>query len=220
MIEGIRIAKYLSNTGLMVEEFYLLYRLMFQEENIKNGLLKPPGKEEGDVNVEFSKLSQKYQEKHQSYLDTGINWVKICRKLQSEQYLEIWTDNLDIIKLTEMKVTEKFKQHFLISDIEQAFNDVLKLYPSWVNVKGIEYPAVDKSPATLIKLYGEHVLNGRNALLHERFLMITELYLKKNDSRYAKYKLSNWITEAYHGVAYAYENEKDSLINNYGTDAN
>jgi hypothetical protein len=219
MIEGIRIAKYLKDTGLMMEEFYLLYRLMFQEENIKHGMLKPPSKEV-DENVEFSKLSQEYQEKHQTYLDTGIDWVKICRKLSTEEYLTIWGNTPDVIKLTEMKVTEKFKQHFLISDVEQAFNDVLRLYPSWVNVKGLEFPAVDKSPEILAKLYGEHVLKGRNALLHERFLMITELYLKRSQSKYAKYKLSNWIIEAYHGVAYAYENDKESLTNNFGTDAN
>ena len=218
MIEGVRIAKYLSNTGLMMEEFYLLYRLMFQEQNIKNGMLKPPGKEENDR--EFSRLSQEYQEKHQNYLDTGIDWVKICKKLQKEEYLEIWTNNLDAIKLTEMKVTEKFKQHFLISDVERVFNDVLKLYPSWVSVRGIEFPAMDKSPEELVKLYGEHILKGNNALLHERFMLVTEKYLEKSQSKYAKYKLSNWIKEAYHGVAYAYENEKDSFISNYGTNLN
>lgn len=213
MLDGKRISDRLEETGLMMEEFYFLYRLMCQEQNISSGVLKSPGKKESDeVIIRFSQLSERYQQRFQTYLNTGIDWVTIANKLADEDYLEIWKQTNEEIKLTDMRVTEKFKGYFLISDIDAAYTEVLEIWPSWIWVNNVKYSAVDKSPDEMAKLYNIHIMKGNNALLHERFLMITKLYIEQWQKKGAPYKLSKWITEIYENVAIAMEKGEEPTI--------
>ena len=207
IIDGYRFAKYLHDTGLTAEEFYLLYRVMLQEQNIANGILKVPGIKESEASFQFSKWSEIYQTKHSIYLNTPIEWLDIVYKLAKEGFIEIWPSKKESIKLTEMKVTDKFKSYFLISDVEQAFYEFVKLYPVWVYVKGNKYPAMDKAPEELFKLYDKYILKGGNSVLHERCLLLTEKYLNSLENKGAPYKISNYIIDAYEGIARGIEED-------------
>lgn len=207
IIDGYRFAKYLHDTGLTAEEFYLLYRVMLQEQNIANGILKVPGIKENEASFQFAKWSEIYQVKHSYYLDTDIKWLDIVYKLVDEGFVEVWNKDKNIIKLTEIKVTTKFKNYFLISDVEQAFYEFVKIYPSWVYVKGNKFPAMDLAPHELVKLYDQYILKGGNAPLHERCLLLTERFLNSNESKGAPYKISNYIINAYEGIAKAIEDD-------------
>lgn len=210
IIDGYRFAKYLNDTGLRAEEFWLLYRVMLQEQNISDGILKVPGIAESEATFQFSKWSQIYQEKGNFYLGVGIDWIQILKKLESEGYVELWNKRESEIKLTEVKVTDKFKKHFLISDIEQAFYELVEIYPTWIEIKGNRYPAQDKSPEELAKLYDKHILKGGNMLLHHRCIILTEKYIKGRDSKHAPYKLSNYISEAFEGIASGLEKDNQT----------
>lgn len=212
ILDGYRYAKYLDNTGLSSEEYYLLYRIMLQEQNLIDGILKVSAGEKEEAIKQFSKWSQKYQERHRNYLGTDIDWLKICDNLEDKEFLLIHVPlrdrkNRTSYKLSELTVTDKFKSCFLLSDVEQAFYEFKAIYPEWVVIKGARFPSQDKAPEELVKIYDEYVLKGGNALFHERCLLITQRYLSQQESRNAPYKMSNYFKEAYQGIAEVLEKE-------------
>lgn len=211
MLDGNRIAEFLESNKeykMSMEKFYFLYRLMAQEQNITSGVLKYPGKKESDeAGIRFSQLSESYQQRFKTYLNSGIDWVTIAQELSEQGFLEIWSPekNPIEIKLTEMRVTDKFKSFFLLSDIQKAYIEVLEIWPPWVWVNNVKFSSVDKSPDEMAKLYDQHVLKGGSAILHERFLMITKMFLEQRQIKGAPYKLSKWIIDIYENVAMALE---------------
>lgn len=213
MFDGERLAERLEETELSVEAFYFLYRIMRQEQNISGNILKFPGKKESDeANIRFSQLSEKYQQRFKTVMNTELDWVTLANKLSDLGYLEIWRQNVDEIKLSDIRVTDQFKSYFLISDLEKAYTEVLELWPSWVWVNNTKYTAIDKSPDEMAKLYDQHVLKGGNSILHHRFLLVTSMYLESFQKKGAPYKLSKWITDIYENVANTIENGEEPTI--------
>lgn len=200
IIDGYRFAKYLHDTGLKAEEFYLAYRIMVQEQNIVNNLFKLPGIKDSDDALQFSQWSKIYQDTH---TPDNESWKSMCRRLQSKGFVEIWTREEDIIKLTDIKVTDLFKGYFFISESEHAVTEFLEIYPDWVIVNNSRYPARDKPIEELAKLYDKHITKGGSRVLHERCLLLTESYLKSlpTGNKSAPYKASNYIIEAFDGIA-------------------
>lgn len=213
MVDAYRFAKYLDETKLTAEEFWLLYRIMIQEGIIKGEKLKIPNVDSNKASHDFSIWSNKYQIEHKNYLNREISWREILDKLEAEEYVENWDKENYLIH--KMRVTDKFKNKFLISDIDQAFMEFVEIYPKRVidfkREKG-RYPAMNLSPDTLAKMYNEKILKGGNRLLHERCLLITSIYLEDGNFRDAPMNMSNYF-EAFDGIAALIE-EKEVKTNN------
>jgi hypothetical protein len=213
MFDGNRIAERLDETELPIEEFYFLYRIMCQEQNISSGILKSPGKKESDeAGIRFSQLSEKYQQRFKTILNSGKDWIVVANELADKGFLEIWKQTSTEIKLTDMRVTDLFKSYFLISDINKAYIEVLEIWPPWLWANNVKYSAIDKSPDEMAKIYDQHILKGGSLILHERFLMITKMYLETLQKKGAPYKLSNWIINIFENVAIAMEQGEEPTL--------
>lgn len=203
MVEGFKLSMYLDETGLAAEEFYYLYRIMLLEPDASDRILKITMKDVHEGTFLFSQMSLKYQE-NATIGGDKIDWKKICFSLEEKGFIEIWDKN--DLSLTGVKVTDKFKKEFFISDVETAFMEVVAMYPKMVriNKSTSRYPALNEPLSVLAKEYNEKILLNGNKARHYRFLAITEMYLRDIDSQYAPYNLQNYF-KAFEGIAIAYE---------------
>lgn len=206
MIDPFKTQRFLKALDITREKYWLLERIMIIQSNYKNTVLKIPSDENL---VEFSVLSEQYQQRHKSEID----WIKMCYELEEKGYLEIWGNRKDLthIKINELKLTEKFLQHFYINDVESAFEEFIKLYPKQVRIKD----AFSNKPKLfsvwgknnreeLIEKFQSIILKGNNNILFTRFMELTKLYLQDNDSEYASYNIESYF-KAFDGIAHGYE---------------
>jgi len=215
MVEPFKLAKFLDELCITAEEYWLLYRVMINQNNYDDNLFKVPR----DINIiEFGQLSQKYQDRH------DINWIQICKNLEQKEYLEIW-GNDENIKLTNLKVTDKFLQYFYITDVEDAFEQFIAIYPKQVHIKDIngltkpkKYSVWGKhSKDELVEMFRVNILKGNNNILFTRFMEITKLYLDDCNSNSAPYNIEGYF-KAFDGIAAMYEDQHKTELKIFNDD--
>jgi hypothetical protein len=74
-----------------------------------------------------------------------------------------------------MLVTDKFTKAVVI-DEDDAYEELCKVYPPWMTIKGVKVPMISGDPSKLSKEY--HKAHKGNRLAHQRILSITERYFK------------------------------------------
>lgn len=211
MVNLKKLTNYLYEKNLNIEEFWLLYNIMIQQLNISDGIYKVSNNE-----IELNSISQIFRiyiEKNNFVIinkDIGTRSEQIL-SLENRGFIEVFTREKEI-KITDIKIMPLFIDDFLVNDIEKAFNEFLELYPKVVSVNGKSYPTMDKSKSELVKRFSIEILNGCDAILFQRFMLITEMYINEhsfNDSsgrQSALCKISKYLDE-FDGVAAIYENE-------------
>ena len=207
MVDVYKFAEYLERTKLSAEEFWFLYRVMILQDNNKNGVFKVPDITSNKASFNFSLWNKEYQERFKTYLDKDVDWKGLVDKLDKEGYLENWGKEY---KMNEMKVTDNFTNNFLISNVEQAFMDFVKIYPSRVVNFGKKpvYASFDLQQDVLTKMYNEKILRGGNKILHDRCLIVTETYLDYGNFRDAPMKMSKYF-DAFEGIARMMEDKEE-----------
>ena len=210
MVDAYKFMEYLNRTELAEREFWFLYRVMILQDNNRNGVFKVPNITENQASFNFSLWNKVYQERFSIYLGEKVNWKGLVDKLDSEGYLENWSKDY---KMNEMKVTDKFKSNFLISDVEKAFMEFYSIYPKMIRVNQAIYPSLNFSIEVLSKKYNEQILKGGNELLHLRCLMITEIYLDQGNFKDAPMSIGKYFDQ-YDGIAAMME-EKDKSSDSF-----
>lgn len=209
MVDGYRLSNYYRETGLSMEEFWFLYQIFMQEPNVAEGLLKVVPEELHAATAKFNSNSKHYLE-HATIAGEPIDRRKMLFSLEDRGFIEIWSKDLNAeILITDVKVTDKFKNTFLIDDIAKAFNEFLSIYPKLVYIQktGSIYPSINKPLDQLQREYNEMILKGGNMWNHQRCLLITEKYLEmQGDKRYAKYNITNYLIN-FEGIAIAIESD-------------
>lgn len=200
MIDGVKLAKYLHDTDLKIHEFWFLYAVMTCEDNFRGEEIKIPQTVD---NKQFNEYIAIYFKRHKPA--KGMKWSEVAYKLEDEGWLDTNQERKEALKLRSCRVTEQFKSYFMLSDANVAFTDFLERYPRWVYVKGTKYTTIDMSPDILAETYFTKILKKGNALLHERALLITEMFIRDNSGD-APYKISTYF-ERYEGIAMSYEAE-------------
>ncbi len=209
MIEPFKIATFLDGLEIEMEDFWLLYRTMINQGNYSNDILKIPK----NINlIEFAQLSEKYQERFKKN-----DWSRRLRNLEVLGYVEIWTEHEEI-KLNTVRITEQFLQHFYITDIEEAFEEFITIYPKQIKVENKKYSVWGKnSKDELIQMFKTYIIKGNNNILFARFMEITKLYLNDNDSNSATYNIENYF-KAFEGIAVMYEDKHKTELNLFPDD--
>lgn len=209
MIEPFKIATFLDGLEIEIEDFWLLYRIMINQGNYSNDILKIPK----NLNlIEFAQLSEKYQERFKKN-----DWSKRLKNLEQLGFVEIWTQNYEI-KLNEVRITEQFLQHFYITDVEEAFEEFITIYPKQVKVDNKKYSVWGKnSKDELIQMFKSYIIKGNNNILFARFMEITKLYLNDNDSNCATYNIESYF-KAFEGIAVMYEDKHKTELNLFPDD--
>ena len=209
MIEPFKIASFLDELEIEMEDFWLLYRIMINQGNYSNDILKIPK----NINlIEFAQLSEKYQERFKKN-----DWSKRLRDLEQLGFVEIWTQNYEI-KLNEVRITEQFLQYFYITDIEEAFEEFITIYPKQIKVDNKKYSVWGKnSKDELIQMFKTYIIKGNNNILFARFMEITKLYLNDNDSTCAPYNIESYF-KAFEGIAVMYEDKHKTELNLFPDD--
>lgn len=212
MIDGYKMRKYLHNTGLHISEFWTLYEIMMQEQITKGEVFKIPNVNSNEATFNFSVWTEEYHKKHQYYLGNKINNRQVIDDLEDRGYIENWDRNN--YEINKMRVTDKFKDTFLINDVESAFNEFIELYPSWVIVNSHRYPSMDMARDEMIIMYNEKILLGGNKLNHLRCMAITDMYLGEGNFKDgAPMKISKYFN-AFENIANLMENKKPTNNNN------
>lgn len=199
MIDGLKLAKYLHDTGLKVQEFWFLYCVMCLEDNFRDGMIKIP---QSDDNLTFNDYIKRYFTTKEPD-EVNSKWSELAFNLEQQDWLDIHQPQEGVLKLKSCRVTDKFKQEFLISDSEAAFKEFLAIYPSRVYVNGNGYPTIDMPPELLAEKYNDLILRKGNKLLHQRCLALTEKFVDENDGK-ALFKISEYFLR-YEGIALGYE---------------
>jgi hypothetical protein len=209
MIEPFKIATFLDGLEIEMEDFWLLYRIMINQGNYSNDILKIPK----NINlIEFAQLSEKYQERFKKN-----DWNRRLRDLEVLGYVEIWTQNHEI-KLNEVRITEQFLQHFYITDVEEAFEEFITIYPKQIKVENKKYSVWGKnSKDELIQMFKTYIIKGNNNILFARFMEITKLYLNDNDTNCATYNIESYF-KAFEGIAVMYEDKHKTELNLFPDD--
>lgn len=209
MIEPFKLATFLEGLEIEIEDFWLLYRIMINQGNYSNDILKIPK----NINlIEFAQLSERYQERFKKN-----DWSKRLKDLEQLGFVEIWTQNYEI-KLNEVRITEQFLQHFYITDVEEAFEEFITLYPKQVKVENKKYSVWGKnSKDELIQMFKTYIIKGNNNILFARFMEITKLYLNDNDSTCAPYNIESYF-KAFEGIAVMYEDKHKTELNLFPDD--
>ena len=209
MIEPFKLATFLEGLEIEIEDFWLLYRIMINQGNYSNDILKIPK----NINlIEFAQLSERYQERFKKN-----DWSKRLRDLEQLGFVEIWTQNYEI-KLNEVRITEQFLQHFYITDVEEAFEEFITIYPKQVKVENKKYSVWGKnSKDELIQMFKTYIIKGNNNILFARFMEITKLYLNDNDSTCAPYNIESYF-KAFEGIAVMYEDKHKTELNLFPDD--
>lgn len=86
-------------------------------------------------------------------------------------------DNKRDYNIFDFIVTDKFSKAVVI-DEEDAYEELCKVYPPWINVKGIKYPTIKGDPTVVAKDYFKCFKGNR--LAHERIVDITRRYYQRN----------------------------------------
>lgn len=215
MIEPFKIASFLDELNIEMEDFWLLYRIMINQGNYSNDILKIPK----NINlIEFAQLSERYQERFKKN-----DWSKRLRNLEKQEFVEIWTE-LEEIKLNTVRITDKFLQYFYITDIERAFEDFIKLYPDKLLIND-QFSKKSKPLSTwgknskdeLIQLFKTIIIEGNNNIKYAKFMEITKLYLDDCNSEYATYNIEGYF-KAFEGIANMYENKHKTELNLFPDD--
>lgn len=209
MIEPFKLATFLEGLEIEIEDFWLLYRIMINQGNYSNDILKIPK----NINlIEFAQLSERYQERFKKN-----DWSKRLKDLEQLGFVEIWTQNYEI-RLNEVRITEQFLQHFYITDVEEAFEEFITLYPKQVKVENKKYSVWGKnSKDELIQMFKTYIIKGNNNILFARFMEITKLYLNDNDSTCAPYNIESYF-KAFEGIAVMYEDKHKTELNLFPDD--
>ena len=209
MIEPFKLATFLEGLEIEIEDFWLLYRIMINQGNYSNDILKIPK----NINlIEFAQLSERYQERFKKN-----DWSKRLKDLERLGFVEIWTQNYEI-KLNEVRITEQFLQYFYITDIEEAFEEFITIYPKQIKVENKKYSVWGKnSKDELIQMFKTYIIKGNNNILFARFMEITKLYLNDNDSTCAPYNIESYF-KAFEGIAVMYEDKHKTELNLFPDD--
>lgn len=209
MIEPFKIASFLDELEIEMEDFWLLYRIMINQGNYSNDILKIPK----NINlIEFAQLSERYQERFKKN-----DWSKRLKDLERLGFVEIWTQNYEI-RLNEVRITEQFLRHFYITDVEEAFEEFISIYPKQVKVENKKYSVWGKnSKNELIQMFKTYIIKGNNNILFARFMEITKLYLNDNDSTCAPYNIESYF-KAFEGIAVMYEDKHKTELNLFPDD--
>jgi hypothetical protein len=86
-------------------------------------------------------------------------------------------------------VTDKFEKAVVV-DKDEAFEELVGVYPSWFNIQGKRVPAKSFDD----KLADEyHKYHKNNRLKHEKVIAITRDYHEKFTGGFAQVKLENYI---------------------------
>lgn len=217
MVEPFKIQRFYKSLDINAEQFWLMYRIMINQGNYKDNLLKIPNNE--DL-LEFSRLSEEYQHRFKHDFD----WIKMINDLEQKEYLEIWSNDKEI-KLTNLKVTDKFLQYFYITDVEDAFEQFISIYPKQVHVKDSsnltkpkKYSVWGKhSKDELVEMFRVNILKGNNNILFARFMEITKLYLDDCNSNSAPYNIEGYF-KAFDGIAAMYEDQHKTELKIFNDD--
>ena len=203
MIDGPKLAKYLNDTGLKVQEFWFLYCVM-NLEDVFRGVVEVSIPQDKD-NTLFNKHVFEYFKNHNPDIDGKTKWSTLAFQLEEKGWIETFQRPEEGKKLAirKCRVTEQFKNTFLVSDSMEAFVEFVKTYPRFVHVNGKNFSTIDMSPELLAEIYNTKILKKGNLLLHERCLLITGMYLRDNNGE-ANYKMSSYF-ERYEGIALGYE---------------
>lgn len=209
MIEPFKIASFLDELEIEMEDFWLLYRIMINQGNYSNDILKIPK----NINlIEFAQLSERYQERFKKN-----DWSKRLKDLERLGFVEIWTQNYEI-RLNEVRITEQLLQYFYITDIEEAFEEFITIYPKQIKVDNKKYSVWGKnSKDELIQMFKTYIIKGNNNILFARFMEITKLYLNDNDSTCAPYNIESYF-KAFEGIAVMYEDKHKTELNLFPDD--
>ena len=207
MIQPFKLASFLNELEITIEEYWLCYRIMLLRNSYTGIKLEIIPDTEL---LTFSQLSKQYQERFKE----KIKWKELALDLEKKGYLNIWSHDLDNFDIKNITVEENFYQHFYISDLEECFAQFIQLYPSQIEVstkgKTVRYSSWGKKSAPeLIVLMQKYILKGNNNILFTRFMEITRQYLDDQSSKYAPYNIEGYFM-AFEGIAQGYE--KDNKI--------
>lgn len=209
MIEAYKFSTYLKSKGLRAEEFWALYRVMILEQNAPDGNTKVSLNPKVEAFNQFSRESREYNDWINTS-DDPIDWVKMYVQLEEKGFVEIWTRKDDTIEMRHLKVTDKFKEDFLVDSVEEALHELIAVYPKMVRIEkdSKKFPSVNMMLSDLAKLYDELILKGGNKFNHYRCLEITKLYLEDMNIEHAPMNLEKYIKQ-FEGIALAYESNDE-----------
>lgn len=197
--------EYLHEKEISAEEFWLLYRIMVQEPNNKGGHIKVTTLDKNQGFKNFAMWSKIYNDRA-TIGKKKVDWVSVAVDLEERGFLEIWSRKDDSIQLADIKVTDKFRKHFVVNSVEEALNELIEIYPKMVRITrdSKKYPAINQPLPVLAKKYDELILKGGNIYNHWRCMAITQRYLDDLDSNSAPMGLDKYF-EQFDGIAIAYE---------------
>lgn len=118
----------------------------------------------------------------------NIKKLKNCRgfDIHAIEYLitHKWLDDFGLVKdnqhtfnIYDFIVTDKFTKVVVI-DEDDAYEELVAVYPKWMTIQGIKRPAANGDPYKLAKEYFKYYKGNRIA--HNRVIDITERYFKNN----------------------------------------
>jgi len=106
-----------------------------------------------------------------------------------------WIDDFGLVKentrsynIYDFIVTDKFTKVVVI-DEEDSYEELCKVYPGWMFIKGTKYPAITGDPRIIAKHYFAY--HKGNRLIHEEVLNITKTWFERKE--YAQEKIENYI---------------------------
>lgn len=111
----------------------------------------------------------------------SIKKYKIAKGDFSSIDIEYLIDNGFLINLGtgynifDIIVTDKFSKVIVI-DEDDAYEELCKVYPPWIDVRGIKYPTIKGDPMVVAKDYKK--AHKGNRIAHQRILDITTKYYK------------------------------------------
>lgn len=79
--------------------------------------------------------------------------------------------------INELLVSDKFVNRVVI-DEEDAYEELVRAYPKWIKINGVNRPTTNGNPRELAKEYLKY--HRKNKLAHERVLNITTRYFQSN----------------------------------------
>ena len=207
MVDVVKLGKYLNDKDMTISDFWLLYNIMVQEINIKEGKYRISALNFDEDITTAGRYFQIYLERTAYINGKPSETLTQLRDLERRGYVEIWSKDPNSVSISDMRVTDLFRDDFFIKDGHKAFMDFVKLYPDKVYVNNKKQPTFNKGLDEIEKVFWDKICKGGDKLAYERFMMITSIYLddnKYNNTNGAGCNALNYF-ERFEGVAMMYE---------------
>lgn len=140
---------------------------------------------------------------------TKINFSKIIKSLSDKEFI-INLNKGDELLVEKIITTDKF-QKIVEIDIDQAFNEVLEVYPNYLQITGQQSKKVLAKTGNLdeLKIYYFKFVIKSSRFEHERFISLTEMY--HENKKYADMGLDRWL-KSWSAISKSIETENGSNV--------